>query len=145
MVKQHVTLMILMAGVLTGCGSFNPFDDRPAVISVEEVNYNQTLPESFFRQSMATLKLQFPNAQYRSTAPNIPFGDLVYSYIEYKHNTDKKYNRINMHALITDGERAWRIDETFKNDDRLKYRTRFNTILENIQKARSPEFIRSNF
>lgn len=146
--KMHKALVLVMFLALTGCGSFNPFNDPPANIEVERVNYNVTLPESFFRQSMATLRLQFPDAEFRSSAPRIPYGDLVYSYIEYKpkpkSENKSERNQVNMHALITDGERAWRIDESFDMDDRLKYRTRFDAILENIQRARDPEFIRNN-
>lgn len=147
MARASAILFLALGFALTGCGSFNPFNDPPANIEVEEVSYNSTLPESFFRQSMATLRMQFPNADYRSTAPRIPYGDLVYSYIEYKPTPeDKKRDEImHMHALITDGNRAWRIDETFNVDDRLKYRTRFQAILENIQRARNPAFIRNNF
>lgn len=137
-------LVFGLALILSGCGSFNPFNDPPANIEVEEVAYNHTLPESFYRQSMATLRLQFPNAEYRSTAPRIPYGDLVYSYIEYRPKP-KENDMMNIHALITDGKRAWRIDESFEAEDRLKYRTRFNTILENIQRARNPAFIRSQY
>lgn len=140
--KMQKALFLSLFVMLAGCGSFNPFDEPPANIEVKRVNYNTTLPESFFRQSMATLRLQFPDAEYRASAPRIPYGDLIYSYIEYKPKPDG--DMVNMHALITDHTRAWRIDESFDQDDRLKYRTRFNTILENIQRARNPEFIRNN-
>lgn len=142
MKKAALSLFLVCGLALSACGT--PFKEEPANIEVEEVGYNHTLPESFYRQSMAVLKLQYPNADYRSTAPRIPYGDLAYSYIEYKP-TPEKNNMMHMHALITDGERAWRIDEKFEVGERLKYRTRFNAILENIQRARNPEFIRNNF
>ena len=137
----HKGFIVALCLVLVGC-SFNVFNDPPANIQVRLVSYNETLPKSFFEQSMAVIRVQYPRADFRSTVPSIPYGNLEYAYIEYR--PEKGSEEIYLHALITDHRYAWRIDERFKVKDRLKYRTKFNTILENIHRARDPEYLRAD-
>ena len=132
--------VLLSATLLAGCIKF---EEPPADIDVKLVSYNQTLPQSFFDQSMAVIRMQFPQANFKAASAINSYGDLVYAYIEYEPFPEAK--DLYMHALITDRQYAWRIDEKFKKKDRLKYRTKFNSILENIQRARSPEYRRGRY
>lgn len=135
-------LGLLLAGSvgLSGCIKF---DEPPANIDVDLVAYNQTLPQSFFDQSMAIIRMQYPQAEFKAASPNSTYGDLTYAYIEYYPEPESEY--IHLHSLITDRIYAWRIDEKFMRKDRLKYRTKFNSILENIQRSRSPEYRRGRY
>lgn len=139
--KLPVLCALLTASVaLSGCFKF---DEPPANIQVELVPYNITLPKSFFEQSMALIRMQYPQADFKAASPNSTYGELIYAYIEYYPEPDSKH--IHIHSLITDRVYAWRIDEKFLREDRLKYRTKFNSILENIERSRSPEFRRGRY
>lgn len=135
-----IAAILLPVIFLSGCAGYSPFEEKPAQISVKLVAYNQTLPKSFFDQSMAVIRMQHPNAKFFSASPATAYGDLSYAYIEYVPNQGSK--EVFLHALITDYSYAWRADERFSLKERLKYRTKFNSILENIQKSRTPEFRR---
>ncbi len=135
-----LTAILLPVIFLSGCAGYNPFEEKPAQIDVKLVAYNETLPKSFFDQSMAVIRMQHPNAKFFAASPATAYGDLAYAYIEYITNPGSK--EVLLHALITDYRYAWRADERFELKERLKYRTKFNSILENIQRARSPEFRR---
>jgi len=137
---QALGSVILSAIVLAGCIKF---EEPPANIDVTLVPYNITMPQSFHQQSMALIRMQFPQAEFKASSPNSTYGDLIYAYIEYIPEPESK--DIHIHSLITDRVYAWRIDEKFKQKDRLKYRTKFNSILENIQRARSPEYRRGRY
>ena len=132
--------LALSAVVLVGCFKF---DEPPANIDVSLVPYNITMPGSFHQQSMGLIRMQYPQAEFKASSPNSTYGDLIYAYIEYIPEPESDY--IHIHSLITDRVYAWRIDEKFFKKDRLKYRTKFNSILENIQRARSPEFRRGRY
>ena len=132
--------LALSAVVLVGCFKF---DEPPANIDVSLVPYNITMPASFHQQSMGLIRMQYPQAEFKASSPNSTYGDLIYAYIEYIPEPESDY--IHIHSLITDRVYAWRIDEKFFKKDRLKYRTKFNSILENIQRARSPEFRRGRY
>lgn len=135
-----IACLVLSAAMLASCIKFN---EPPANIDVTLVPYNITMPGSFHQQSMALIRMQYPQAEFKASSPNSTYGDLIYAYIEYIPEPESDY--IHIHSLITDRVYAWRIDEKFFKKDRLKYRTKFNSILENIQRARSPEYRRGRY